>query len=128
MHLHNLLSGRPDILRQAHLANLALAYATLREFAQRLARAPLTGRAILHPPHPDAELPWATLAVLDCSPAIVEEHFTDRDLMDLSDVLQFTLGSGVGEPPHEIAFRFESFAAQFVDPLRADLLRAGVKL
>jgi len=33
MHLHTLLSGRPDILRQAHLANLALAYATLREFA-----------------------------------------------------------------------------------------------
>ncbi len=128
MHLHTLLSGRPDILRQAHLANLALAYATLREFAQRLARAPLAGRALLHPPQPEAEIPWARLEVLDCSPAIVEEHFTDRDLMDLSDVLQFTLGPAAGEHPREIAFRFESFIAQFVDPLRADLLRAGVKL
>lgn len=128
MQLHTLLSGRPDILRQAHLSNLALAYATLRDFAQRLARARLAGGAVLHPPQPDEDRPWATLTALDCSQSIVEEHFTDQDLMDLSDVLQFTLAQPAGTPPAELTFRFEEFAARFVEPVRADLLRAGVKL
>lgn len=128
MHFHTLLSGRPDILRQAHLANLALAFATLRDFAGRLARTPLTGRAVLHPPRPDDDRPWATLVAVDSSQSIVEEHFTDQDLLDLSDVLQFTLGQPAGTPPAEIAFRFESFAAQFVAPVRAELRRSGVRL
>ncbi len=128
MQLHTLLSGRPDILRQAHLANLALAYATLRDFAQRLTRAGLVGRAVLLPPLPAEERPLASLSALDASQAVVEEHFTDQDLMDLCDVLQFTLGQSLGAEPTEIAFRFEKFDAQFVTPVRAELVRAGVQL
>ena len=39
MKLSTLISSREDLLRRAHLANLALAHETLRRFARRIARA-----------------------------------------------------------------------------------------
>ena len=56
--LSTLLTHRHALLAQARLANLAFAHATLAAFAERITRAPLTGRVVLRQVDPDAERYW----------------------------------------------------------------------
>lgn len=128
MNLSTLLSGRTQLLHQAHLANLALAHEILATFAGRIATARLRGRVLLCFPSPEEERPWATLTALDGAQSVLEEHFTDPELMDLADVLRFLLTQDDEPDPTALEFRWESFASRFLDPVRARLQRAGVRL
>ena len=127
MKLSTLISGRTELLRQAHLANLALAHETLLGFARRIERARLAGRVLLLPAAPEADRFCVTLTAIDGNQSVIEEHFADEELMELADVLAFTLDRRAGEP-REIAFRLEQFAESFLAPLRAELVQAGVAL
>lgn len=122
MKLSHLLSQRSDLLRQVRLANLAFAYHTLRDFSARVARAGLRGRVTLQPVNPDEERYCVTLTALEASQSIVEEHFSDEDLVVLADVLGFA----TGHPSHELTFHIDELA-EFYEPLRGDLERAGIQ-
>jgi len=123
MKLSHLLTQRPELLRQLRLANLAFAYQSLREFAARVARTSLRGRVTLQPVNPDEERYCVTLTALDCAQSLIEEHFSDEDLAILADVLGFA----TGHPAHELTFHLDQLA-EFYEPLRGDLERAGVLL
>jgi hypothetical protein len=122
--LSTLLAQRQAVLRQARLANLAFAYRTLGIFERRVARAHLSGRVVLKPAAPHAERYWAVLLALEGSQSVIEEHFTDEDLMELADVLGFIAGNDSAE----ITFRLEELAEGFLVPLRVELEREGVKI
>ena len=127
MKLSTLISSREELLRRAHLANLALAHETLRNFARRIATANLRGQLVLQPAAPAEGRYCAILTALEGSQAVVEEHFTEEDLMDLADFLCLALGRAAGDP-RDIAFRGERFVESFLRPLRAELEAAGVAL
>ena len=124
MKLSNILAQRQALLRQARLANLAFAYQTLSRFADRIARARLTGRVRLEQAAPDAERYWASLTALDGNQSVIEEHFTDDDIMDLADVISFSTGNEI----LGVTFRIEDLAGRFLAPLRAELEQAGVAI
>lgn len=122
--LSTLLRQRESLLRQARLANLAAAYQTLSDFAARIDRARLGGRVTLTHVAPEADRFWPTLIALDGSQSVIEEHFTDEDLLELADVVAFIAG-------HEVfpaTFQLEGLADQFLAPLRTELAREGVVL
>jgi len=119
-----LLTQRADLLRQARLANLALAYATLEKFATRVARAALRGPVVLRPPRPEEEHYCATLTALAGSQSVIEEHFTDEDLLELADVL----AHATGRDEAEFAFALEEMGERFLVPLRARLAREGIEI
>jgi len=123
MNLSQLLSQRQNLLRQARLANVAFAYAALAGFIRRLDRAGLIGRVSLKQAEPEGDRPWPTLALPDYSPAVVEEHFTDQDAVELADVLAFV----TGEPNPDLSFRTEEFAERFLLPLRHELEQSGIR-
>lgn len=124
MKLSTLLSRRPALLRQARLANLAFAYQTLAKFAARIARAQLHGAVLLKSAAPEQERYCATLTALECSQSVLDEHFTDEDLMELADVVAFLRGNSAADD----GLRLEEVADQLVAPLRAELERAGVAI
>lgn len=123
MKLSHLLAQRPELLRQLRLANLAFAYHSLREFAARAARAGLRGRVTLQPVNPDEERYCVVLTALDTAQSMIEEHFSDEDLVVFADVLGFA----TGHPTHELTFHIDQLD-ELYEPLRADLERAGVQL
>jgi hypothetical protein len=127
MHLAHLLAQRTRLLEQARLANLALAHESLASFADRLAVAGLAGPAVLRSPDPVAGRFCATLAPLQAAQSVVEEHFTDEDLLDFADFVALATGRPASEP-YELTFSLEDCTALFVAPLRAELRRAGVAL
>lgn len=122
MKLSKLLSQRPALLRQVRLANLAFAYQALVDFAARVDRAALCGAVSLKPADPNAERYCATLTALECNQSLIEEHFTDDDLMLLADVIAFA----TGHPGFEVKFHLDDLEEDFIAPLRAELERAGV--
>ena len=124
MKLSNILAQRQALLRQARLANLAFAYQTLGRFAERIDRSRLGGGVCLKQAAPDAERYWASLTALEGSQSVIEEHFTDEDIMDLADVISFVTGNEALDR----AFRLEDLAETFLVPLRAELEQAGVAI
>jgi class 3 adenylate cyclase len=118
-----LIAQRPELLRQVRLANLAYAYQTLVSYTQRVAQAHLQGRVVLRPINPDEERFCVTLTALEGNQSVIEEHFSDEDLVLLADVLGFA----TGHPAHELTFYIEQLD-EFVTPLRIDLEHAGVTL
>ena len=122
MKLSLLLTLRPALLRQAHLAGLAFAYWKLRDFATRIARAQLRGEVHLQQAEAEAGRYWASLTALEGSQSVIEEHFTDEDIMDLADLVAFV----TGESHLDLTFRIEQLAERFVTPLRLQLELAGV--
>ena len=122
--LSTLLARRAALLRHARLANLAFAYATLQNFATRISRARLGGRVTLKHAAPQAERYWATLTALDHSQSVIEEHFTDEDLMEMADVVSFVTGNDA----LDITFALEDLAEVFLVPLRVELEREGVAI
>ena len=123
MKLSHLLTQRPELLRQVRLANLAFAYDALRNFADRVARAGLQGRVTLKPINPDDESYCVTLTAHESSQSVIEEHFSDEDLVVFADVLGFA----TGHPTHELTFYIDHLD-EFVTQLRHDLEQAGVAL
>lgn len=121
MKLSDLLAQRPELLRRVRLANLAFAYHTLREFSGRVARAGLRGRVTLKPVNPDEECYCVTLMAIDTNQSLIEEHFSDEDLVIFADVL----GYATGHPTHELTFYIDQLD-EFVAQLRSDLEHAGV--
>lgn len=124
MTLSSILIQRQTLLRQVRLANLAFAYDTLTRFAERIARARLRGRVCVKQAAPDAEQYWATLEALDGSQSVIEEHFTDEDIIDLADVISYLSG----QESLDLVFPLEELGERFLAPLRAELEQAGVAL
>lgn len=122
MKLSLLLTLRPALLRQAQLAGLAFAYWKLREFATCIARARLRGEVNLQQAEAEAGRYWASLTALAGNQSVIEEHFTDEDIMDLADFIAFV----TGESHLDLTFRIEQLAERFVTPLRLQLEQAGV--
>jgi hypothetical protein len=122
--LSTLLYRRPALLRQARLANLAFAYATLQKFATRIYHAGLTGRVTLKHAAPQAERYWASLTAHDLNQSLIEEHFTDEDLMEMADVVSFmTANEGL-----DITFAIDELGELFLQPVRLELEREGVTI
>lgn len=124
MNLSLLLAQRQALLRQAHLADLAFAYRKLSDFAARVARAGLRGAINLKQASPEAERCWASLTALSGSQSVIEEHFTDEDVMDLADLIAFVTGEG----NLDLTFPVEQLAEKFLTPLRVQLEQNGVSI
>ncbi|MGH7959920.1 MAG: hypothetical protein ACREH8_23295 [Opitutaceae bacterium] len=120
--LSTLLSRRPALLRQARLANLAFAYATLQNVQFCINRAQLSGRVTLRPAAPHAERYLPALIALEGNQSVIEEHFTEEDLMELADVLAFVTGNDA----LDTTFALEDLGDLFLLPLRLDLEREGI--
>jgi hypothetical protein len=124
MKLSTLLTQRQTLLRQARLANLAFAYQTLTKFGRRIARAQLRGGVVLRSAAPELDRYCVTLTALDGSQSVIEEHFSDEELMELGDVVAFINENATIEE----MFQLEDFADQLLAPLRAELEREGVAI
>jgi hypothetical protein len=124
MNFQQLLFHRQALLRQARLANLAYTCQQLTSFADRVARAGLTGEVRLHETDSEAEGYGASLTALQGSQAVIEEHFTDEDLLDLAELVAYATDC----EEVDLTFRIEELADVFVHPLRRELAQAGVAL
>jgi hypothetical protein len=121
----NLLHQRGALLRQARLANLAFTYQQLGDFVARIARAKLRGEVTLSLADPDADRLWPVLLAHESSQAVIEEHFTDEDIVELADILEF-LDADNGAT--DFTFRIEELESRFMPGLRRELEKAGVAL
>ena len=124
MNLSKLLATRQTLLRQTQLANFAFAYATLERFAARIANANLRGPVRLRPADPDDESYWASQTAVAGSQAVIEEHFSDQDLLDFADAMTFAIDKDFDE----LEFELEDLSENYVAPLRKILEDAGVSL
>ena len=91
MNFSKLLSSRQSILRQAHLANLAFSYFTISRLADRAAKAGLSQRVRLRATSVGEETIPASLTALTGSQSVIEEHFSDEDVLQLADSMEFAL-------------------------------------
>jgi hypothetical protein len=123
MNLQQILHHRDALLRQARLANTAFAYVRLGEFAARIARARLRGAVALRAGDPAGDHPWPGLAALEGSQAVLEEHFLDEEIVELTDILRF-IGEDLADAG--LTLRLEELAARYLPRLRRDLEAAGV--
>ena len=124
MKLSKLLHQREALLRQTRLANLAYAYRRLGDFADRITNAGLRGKVCLQPADPATERYWPVLTALEGSQSVIEEHFTDEDILELEELLFFV----TGDDGTETVFRLETIEVRFMRPLRRLLVHAGVSL
>ena len=125
MKLDHLLQQRSALLRQTRLANVAFVFAELGKFADRISRGHLRGLVTLYPADPAAERAWPTLVAEEGSQAVLDEHFLDKDILDLADLLIFATGQ---DPRRAVSFRLEEFDRRFRPALRKELEAAGVEL
>jgi hypothetical protein len=123
MKLSHLLLQREALLRQSRLANLAFAHWHLGNLVTRIAGARLRGQVCLQPADPGAERYWPVLTALEGNQSVVEEHFSDENILELADLLVFITG-GDGA---DTTFRLEDMAAKFLTPLQRKLEQAGVE-
>lgn len=124
MKLSKLLHQREALLRQTRLANLAYAYRRLGEFAGRINRAGLQGKVCLSPADPATERFWPVLHAVEQNQSVIDEHFTDEDILELEELLFFV----TGQDDADTIFQLETIEARFMRPLRRQLLRAGISL
>ena len=124
MKLSQLLQAREGLIRRAGLANLAFAHQLLSEFARRIGRAQLSGLVNLKSADAEEERAWASLTALEGSQSVIEEHFTDEDLMDFADAIVYITGGD----DVDVTFRLEELTENFIVPLRSLLERAGVEI
>lgn len=122
MKLSKLLATRHSLLRQAQLASLGHAYLTLQQLAARVVNAHLRGLVRLQPAAPAQERYWPTLTALEGNQSVIEEQFSDADIMDLADAAELAINANY----EELEFRLEDFADKLVIPLRRALEQAGV--
>jgi hypothetical protein len=124
MKLSKLLTNRAMILRRAYLANLAGAYHTLSAFSQRIARARLGGLVNLKHAEMSEERYWPALRALEGNQSVIDEHFTDEDILELADAVAFA----TDEEALDLDFQLEELYDKFAAPLRFELERAGVTI
>jgi len=122
MQLSQLLMEREALMRKMRLSNLAYAYAELSQVVARINRAQLQGLVSLQ--QPVADRPWPLLVAKEGSQSILEEHFTDEDIVDLANLFAFVFRDCAGE----VIFRWEDLAGRFLGPLKEKLERAGVTI
>jgi|SRR5882724_6335702 len=122
MKLSNILAQRQTLLQQARLANLAFAYERLSVFTDRIAYARLSGQVRLQHVATDSERAIPTLTALQGSQSVIEEHFTDEDIVVLCDVIAYT----TGDSEIDIVFRLEELVDRLLTPLRERLEQAGI--
>lgn len=124
MKLSALLASRPTILRQAALAHTAAAWLTLQHASSRIAAAGLHGIVRLRQGDPaEDEAPWATLTSNEIRPSVLEEHFTEDDLVEIAEALSYATDTDHAD--HE--FPIQSLAG-YATPLLHTLEKAGVTL
>jgi hypothetical protein len=121
MNLSKILSARPSLMREARLANLAFAYATLVVFARRMRTLGIQGTITLQPAVPEQGFYVPVLHAERCNRSVLEEHFTDEDLLELVDVLAF-----VAPIQGPARFRMESFDELFLAPVARELHLHGI--
>lgn len=124
MTISQLLKARDALVRQASLANLAFAYEVLGDFADRITRAGLVGEVNLKTADPDAERYWSTLTAFEGSQSVIEEHFTEENLTDITDAIAYA----TGRDTFDLKFQIEDFADIFLTPLRHALEQSGIAI
>lgn len=124
MKLTALLAQRQALLRQSHLANLAFAHQRLGEFGARVERARLRGPVVLKRADPENGRAWPVLIALRGSQAVIEEHFSDEDIIDLADVIAYALDARDAE----VAFDLREIRSLFQLPVRLALEEAGIRI
>ena len=122
MNFSKLLSSRQTLLRQAHLANLAHSYFTIRRLAERVTNAHLRGLVRLRPTVVGDDACAASLTALEGNQSVIEEHFTIEDILDLADSMEFALDG----PFAEVEFQLDELGVRYGASLRTALDRAGV--
>jgi hypothetical protein len=124
MNFSKLLSSRQSLLRQAHLANLAYSYFTIRRLGDRVTNARLTGRVRLRPTSVSEDVTPASLTALAGNQSVLEEHFSDDDILQLVDSIEFALETTFSE----LDFEIDELASTYAPRLREALVCAGVVL
>ena len=124
MKLSQLLASRSALLRQANLANAALAYATLAGLDRRIRRARLHGPVRLLGVDPAGERYTPQFQALAGSQSVLDEHFDEADLVRLADALAYISDPGV----NEFEFHLESLMHRYAPTLSSALRDAGVEL
>jgi hypothetical protein len=124
MKLSQLLLARDRLQKKTTLANLAFAYRVLAVFAARVARARLSGHVNLQSADPSADRFWPTLTALDFNQSLIEEHFADEDLAELTDTIAYLAATDTVD----LTVRIEDLAETYLGPLRAFLTQSGVDL
>lgn len=125
MKLSALLASRSTILRQAALAHAAAAWLTLNNASRRVAAAGLHGRVRLRQGDPaDDEAPWASIESDTIRPSVLEEHFTEDDLVELAEAVAYATDSRRAD----VEFLIESLGDLYATPLLDTLEKAGVTL
>lgn len=124
MKISELLAFRKTLIRQTTLANMAHAYVVLQRFEQRIARGELRGSVHFQRVHDPANATyWCSLTALEGNQSVLDEHFTEEDLVELGEALPFALD----RESDELDFRLEEFSERFVEPLRHQLTRSGIE-
>ncbi|AHF89944.1 hypothetical protein OpiT1DRAFT_04093 [Opitutaceae bacterium TAV1] len=123
MKLSDLLASRKTLIRLATLANMAWAWQTISRFAGRIAVARLQGIVRLQG-GPEDDPTQATLTAVTGSQSVIEEHFTDGDIMEMAEAVFLATDGG----EHDITFALEEFAEHFLPPLREAFTRAHVAI
>jgi len=120
--LSQLLAARELLVRRATLANMAFGYRMLREFAERIRRAKLRGLVNIKSPEATAAN-WAAFTALEGNQSLLDEHFSEEDVMDLTDAIRYVTG---GDIHIDLNFRIEDLENMFLVPLRDTLRDYGV--
>ena len=122
MKLSQLLLQREAMLRQARLANLAFAYWWLDQLVTRINAAGLHGEVCLQAVDPTMDCGCPMLIALEGSQSVIEEHFTDANIVELADLI----ASIEGGNDASMTFRLEDMATKFLRPLEHKLTQAGI--
>lgn len=125
MNFRRLLLQRDALLQKARLANLAFAYDRLGDFAARLARAQIYGQISLRLADPEGERPWPVLVALEGNQSVVDEHFTEEDVVDLADIFAYFRDD---KTTAEFTIRLADLEGGFLAGLRRELEAGGVTL
>jgi hypothetical protein len=125
MKLSALLASRSTILRQAALAHTAAAWLTLQHASMRIAAAGLRGTVRLRQSDPgEDESVWATLTSDEINASVLEEHFTEDDLLEIAEAVAYATDADFADAE----FRIETLGETYAAPLLASLQKSGVKI
>ena len=124
MKTSKLLATHHAIIQQARLANCAQAYITLRRFAERVRRARLSGSVNLRQPKATEGRFWASLTALEGNQSVLDEHFSDEEIMEFADAVAFARDNS----ELDSTFRLEAMRVEFVTPLETTLKQSSVVL
>ena len=115
----------PQSYRQAALAHTAAAWLTLQYASLRIAAAGLHGTVRLRQSDPEEEETMsATLTSDDIRSSVLEEHFTEDELLEIAEALAYATDVDYVDAEFPIETLGETYAA----PLLRSLKKSGVTL